>query len=122
MSLLGNILWILCGGFFAFLGYFVPGLLFCLTIIGLPFGLQLIKLSGLALLPFGKTIYDKPNSTGFLPVVFNILWIVLGGIWVALAHLISAGACAITIIGIPFAVQHLKLMAFSLTPFGKDYR
>jgi len=122
MTLLANILWLLFGGLFVALGYLIPGILFCLTIIGIPFGVQLIKLAGLSLAPFGKTIYDKPTSTGCLSSVFNILWILLGGVWISIAQLICAGFCAITIIGLPFARQHLKLMAFSLTPFGKDFK
>jgi len=122
MSLIGNILWILFGGFVIAIGYLIPGILFCLTIIGIPFGVQLIKLSGLSLMPFGKTIYDKPTAHGCLHAIFNILWIVCGGIWVSIAHLILAAICGATIIGIPFAQQHVKLMAFALTPFGKDYK
>jgi uncharacterized membrane protein YccF (DUF307 family) len=122
MTILGNILWIILGGIFVSIGYLIPGLLFCLTIIGIPFGVQLIKLAGLSLLPFGKEIYDKPQSNSCLSTIFNVLWIVLGGIWVSLSHLIFAAVCAITILGIPFARQHLKLMSLALTPFGKDFK
>lgn len=123
MSTVGNILWILFGGgIILFLEYFVGGLLLCLTIIGIPFGLQCIKLSFLALLPFGKEVITTQSSNGCLSLVMNIIWILVGGIWVALTHLVFALACAITIIGIPFAAQHIKLMSLSFAPFGKEIK
>jgi len=121
MSLLGNVLWIvLGGGIFLFLEYLLGGVVLCLTIIGIPFGIQCIKLSFLALVPFGKEIRHSEKSTGCLSTVMNLIWILIGGIWIALTHLIFAILCAITIIGIPFAKQHMKLAAFSLMPFGKE--
>ncbi|MBU0517804.1 YccF domain-containing protein [bacterium] len=123
MSLLGNILWIvLGGGIFLFIEYLVGGLLLCLTIIGIPFGIQCIKLSMLALLPFGHDIDYSRNATGFLATLMNVLWILVGGFWIAVTHLIFAVLCAITIIGIPFARQHLKLAGLALTPFGKTLK
>ncbi len=120
LGVLGNILWIILGGgIFLFLEYLLSGLVLCLTIIGIPFGIQCIKLSFLALLPFGKEIYHAEKSTGCLSTVMNIIWILIGGIGIALTHLIFAVVCAITIIGIPFAKQHMKLASLSLTPFGK---
>lgn len=123
MSLFGNILWIvLGGGIFLFLEYLVGGVLLCITIIGIPFGVQAIKLSLLALLPFGKEItHTKPNPSS-LSVIMNILWILFGGIFIAVTHLIFGILCAITIIGIPFAKQHMKLAMLALTPFGHMYR
>ncbi|MBU1882599.1 YccF domain-containing protein [bacterium] len=123
MSLLGNILWIvLGGGIFLFIEYLVGGLLLCLTIIGIPFGIQCIKLSMLALLPFGHDIDYSRNATGFLATLMNVLCILVGGFWIAVTHLIFAVLCAITIIGIPFARQHLKLAGLALTPFGKTLK
>jgi len=123
MSLLGNILWVvLGGGIVLFLEYLFAGLLLCITIIGIPFGIQCIKISFLALLPFGKEIRHSEKSTGCLPVIMNLIWIVIGGIWIALTHLVFALICAITIIGIPFAKQHMKLVELSLVPFGKEVR
>ena len=121
MSVLGNILWIMLGGgIFLFLEYLLGGVILCLTIIGIPFGLQCIKLSFLALVPFGKEIRESATSSGCLSTVMNIIWILFGGIWVALTHVIFAILCALTIIGIPFAKQHMKLASLSLTPFGKQ--
>jgi uncharacterized membrane protein YccF (DUF307 family) len=123
MSLLGNLLWILlAGGIFLFLEYLIGGLLLCLTIVGIPFGVQCIKLGLLALLPFGKEIVEGKSAAGCLSVVMNVLWILLGGIWITLTHLLFGLLCAVTIIGIPFAKQHLKLAALSLAPFGRSFR
>jgi len=120
MSLLGNILWIILGGgIILFLEYLLAGLVLCITVIGIPFGIQCIKLSFLALLPFGKEIRHEEGSIGCLSTVMNVIWILIGGIWIALTHLIFAVICAITIIGIPFAKQHMKLASLSLVPFGK---
>jgi len=121
MNLLGNILWIILGGgIILFLEYIIAGLMLCATIIGIPFGIQCIKLSLLALLPFGKEIRQTEKATGCLSTVMNLIWILIGGIWIALTHLIFAVICAITIIGIPFAKQHMKLATLSLVPFGKE--
>ncbi len=123
MNAIGNILWIIFGGgLFLFLEYFIGGLLLCITIIGIPFGLQCIKLSFMALLPFGKEVVHTDNASGCLSVIMNIIWILVGGIWVALTHVVFAVICAITIIGIPFALQHMKLVSLSFTPFGKEVR
>ena len=120
MSLLGNILWIILGGgIILFLEYLLAGLVLCITIIGIPFGIQCIKLSFLALLPFGKEIRHEEGAIGCLSTVMNVIWILIGGIWIALTHLIFAVICAITIIGIPFAKQHMKLASLYLVPFGK---
>ena len=120
MSLLGNILWIILGGgIILFLEYLLSGLLLCLTIIGIPFGFQCIKLSLLALMPFGREVVDAERGSGCLSTLMNVIWILVGGIWIALTHVIFGVLCAITIIGLPFAKQHLKLAQLSLTPFGK---
>jgi uncharacterized membrane protein YccF (DUF307 family) len=123
MSTIGNVLWIvLGGGFLLFFEYLLGGLILCLTIIGIPFGVQCIKLSLLALLPFGKEITHTKSNAGCLSIIMNIIWIPFGGIPLALTHLIFGILCAITIIGIPFAKQHLKLAALSITPFGHTFR
>lgn len=119
MNTLGNIIWIVFGGFFIFLEYLVGGLLLCLTIVGIPFGLQAIKLAQMALWPFGKHIEYLGYAPGCLSTLMNVLWFLLGGIWIALSHLVLGIIFAITIIGIPFAAQHFKLMSLALTPFGR---
>ncbi|MGN7724124.1 YccF domain-containing protein [Chitinophaga sp. 22620] len=120
MNLLGNIIWLIFGGFFTFVGYMIGGLVLCLTIIGIPFGLQAFKIGILTLMPFGTQVREIPGSSGCLATVMNILWIFCGGIWIALGHLLFGLLLAITIIGIPFARQHFKLLALTFTPFGKE--
>ncbi len=122
MSLLGNIVWFIFGGLWSFLGYTIGGLAMCLTIVGIPFGLQAIKIGVASLAPFGKDIHELPEANGTLHIVFNILWLVLFGWEIALAHLSLALTLGITIIGIPFAVQHIKLIPLSLMPFGRELR
>ncbi len=120
MSLLGNLIWIIFGGgIFLFFEYLIGGVLMCVTIVGIPFGLQLFKLSFLGLLPFGKEIRHSKSASGCLSTIFNVLWILTGGICISLTHLLFAFLCAITIIGIPFAIQHMKLASVALMPFGK---
>jgi uncharacterized membrane protein YccF (DUF307 family) len=122
MSLLGNILWILLGGFIISIEYIIAGAILCISIIGIPFGYQCFKLAVLALLPFGRKLETKPTASGFLRTLFNILWIVTGGLVISVTHLVCALLLALTIIGIPFAKQHAKLATCALTPFGKNIR
>ena len=123
MSILGNLLWIfLGGGILIFFGYLAGGLLLCLTIVGIPFGLQCIKLSVLGLLPFGKDVVQTESFRGVLAVLMNLLWILVGGFWITVVHLVFAVLCGITIIGLPFAKQHLKMATLALFPFGSTFR
>lgn len=122
MSTIGNILWILLGGFLIFFEYILSGFILCITIIGIPFGLQCFKIGIASLFPFGKQVVDIPNASGSLSLLLNIIWIFIGGIWIALSHLILGVVLCITIIGIPFGLQHFKLMGLGFMPFGKDLR
>ena len=122
MSCLGNIIWLIFGGLVVGIGYIIGGVLLCLTIIGIPFGVQSIKLGLATLAPFGKEVVEGDNANSPLRLVFNVIWLVLFGWEIAVAHLISALVLAITIIGIPFAVQHIKLIPLALVPFGRDLR
>lgn len=122
MKTIGNLIWVIFGGILIFLEYLVASLILCITIIGIPFGLQTLKLAGVALWPFGKEIVSSPNDNGCLSILMNLIWIVFGGIWICLTHLILVLLFAITIIGIPFALQHLKLAQLALFPFGKEIR
>ena len=119
MNFLGNILWFVLGGFIISLYYFFVGLLFCLTIVGIPFGLQLIKLAGFALWPFGHDVQSGPNDGGCLSILMNVIWILVGGIEIAMLHLTFGAVLCITIIGIPFGLQHFKMALLALVPFGK---
>ena len=119
MNFLGNIIWVVFGGFLIFLEYLIGGLLLCLTIIGIPFGLQTLKLAQMALWPFGKRIEYMDYAPGCLSTMLNILWLLFAGIPIVLTHLLFGVLFTITIIGIPFARQHFKLMSLALTPFGR---
>lgn len=120
MSCLGNLIWLLFGGFFAGLGYILGGLLLCLTIIGIPFGVQSIKLGVATFAPFGKAITETGDPGSGVNLLLNIVWVILFGWEITVVHLISAVFLAITIIGIPFAKQHIKLVPLALLPFGRN--
>ena len=119
MKFLGNIIWLICGGLLTALEYLVSSLLLMITIIGIPFGLQTLKLGMLALWPFGSQVMDNGNSGGCLSVIMNVIWICIGGFWICLTHLFFGLLLCITLIGIPFGRQHFKMAALALTPFGK---
>ncbi|MDY7020442.1 MAG: YccF domain-containing protein [Cyanobacteria bacterium J06592_8] len=122
MSLIGNIIWLIFGGFITGIGYIVGGLAVCLTIIGIPFGWQAIKLGFATMTPFGKDNVVLEDSSNLLTMIFNVLWAVLFGWEIALSHLIHGLILLITIIGIPFAQQHFKLVPMALFPFGRELR
>ncbi len=120
MSLIGNIIWIIFGGFFEAFAWFFAGILWCISIIGIPVGKQCFKMARLQLAPFGKEVVD--NGTGPLGLIANIIWIIFFGWELALMNIVSALIFTITIIGIPFAKQSLKLARVSFMPFGKKIR
>ena len=120
MKIIGNIIWVIFGGLILALEYAICGLIWCITIIGIPFGIQLFKCASLALWPFGREVRNKQNSTGCLSTGMNVLWFLLGGIWLALEHVIAGLIFCITIIGIPFGKQHFKLAVIVFTPFGRE--
>ena len=120
MGCLMNVLWLLFGGILTAIEYVVASLLLMVTIVGIPFGIQPLKMASLALWPFGKEVRSGSRSDGCLYILMNVVWILLGGIWICLSHLIFGAILCITIIGIPFGLQHFKLAAVALMPFGKD--
>ena len=120
MNILGNILWIVLGGIFISMYYALVGLLFCITIVGIPFGVQLFKMAGFALWPFGHQVTAGPNDSGCMSIFMNIIWIVLGGVEIAVMHAIFGLICCVTIVGIPFGLQHFKMALLALAPFGKE--
>ncbi len=119
-SLLLNILWLLLSGIWLFIAYVISGIVMCITIIGIPFGLQSFKLAGFALWPFGRSVIDQPRGTGALSLIGNILWILLSGFWLAVGHLVLGVLLCITIIGIPLGLGNFKLAPLALMPFGKQ--
>ena len=120
MNFIGNIIWLVFGGFMASLGYIIGGIVLCISIVGFPWGLQCFKIAGLVLWPFGKKVVSTEGSTGCLTLFCNIIWLICGGLYTAFIHLSFALILFITIIGIPFAKQHFKLFEISLMPFGKQ--
>ena len=120
MSLLGNIIWLVFGGFMTGLGYILGGISTCLTIIGIPFGIEAIKLGIATFTPFGKEVVKNPSADSPLAIILNIIWLLLFGWGIALSHLFWGILLAITIVGLPFAKQHFKLLRLALMPFGRD--
>lgn len=121
MSLLGNIIWLIFGGFLGGIGYILGGLSTCLTIIGIPFGLEAIKVGFATFTPFGREIKKDPSADTTLVQILNVIWIVVFGWAIALNHLFWGILLALTIIGLPFAQQHFKLMILALFPFGRTF-
>ena len=115
MRVLGNILWIILGGFAIAIGWALVGLILCISIIGIPLGVQAFKMAGLTLTPFGKTVQ---YGGGVGSTLVNILWVVLVGWWMALGYLGAGVLNCITIIGIPFGIQSFKMAKLALWPFG----
>lgn len=120
MKILGNILWLILGGLIIALFYYIVGLLMCITVVGIPFGVQLFKLGTYAMWPFGTELQYRPNEPGCLSTVMNVIWILLGWWEVAILHLVFGLICCITIVGIPWGLQHFKMALASISPFGKS--
>ena len=126
MSTIGNIFWFIFGGALMGLGWWLAGLLCFISIIGIPWGRACFVIGGFAFFPFGRDAVDREDltrrgdlGTGTLGFIGNVIWFVVVGIWLAVGHLLSAAACFITIVGIPFGLQHLKLAVLTLAPVGK---
>ena len=121
MNVLLNLLWFLLGGWLIAAEYLFASLLLMLTIIGIPFGIQTLKLGMVALWPFGQEIRTTSSDGGCLSILMNVIWILCGGIWIAATHLLTGALLCITVIGIPFGLQHFKMAGLALTPFGKTF-
>ncbi len=126
MRVVGNILWFVFGGFLMGLGWWLAGIICAVTLIGLPWARSCFVIGQFAFLPFGKEAISRAElsgiedvGTGALGIIGNILWFLVAGVWLAIGHVIAALGCFVTIIGIPFGVQHLKLAALALAPVGK---
>ena len=104
------------------MGYVLGGIALCFTVVGIPWGVQCFKIAGLVFWPFGKTVESRASATGCLSPLFNIVWLLSGGLYTAVIHLVFGLLLAITIIGLPFARQHFKLIEISMMPFGKTIR
>lgn len=119
MKALLNVIWLVFGGLVLALGYAAAGIICCLLIVTIPWGIASFRIAGYALWPFGRTVVDKPRA-GAWSVLGNIIWIVVAGIWLAASHVLTAIAQAVTIIGIPLAIANLKMIPVSLLPLGKE--
>ncbi len=115
MRFLGNVVWIICGGFLSALGWWLAGILWCITIIGIPIGVQCFKLSSISLNPFGKEIIDGGGAGSCL---LNIIWFLVSGLELAAANFLFGCLLCITVIGIPFGMQFFKIARLALAPFG----
>jgi uncharacterized membrane protein YccF (DUF307 family) len=120
MNLFGNLIWLLFGGLIIAIEYFVGSLILMITIIGIPFGVQTLKMASLSLWPFGRTTQVHQRASGCLYILMNVIWLLTGGLWIAATHALFGVLLCITIIGIPFGMQHFKLTAIALSPFGRD--
>lgn len=120
MHAVGNIFWLILGGILIAFLYYIVALLMCLTIIGIPFGIQLFKLGTYAMWPFGHQMVDRPNEPGCVSIVMNLIWILTGWWEIALLHVLCGLLFCITIVGIPLGMQHFRMALASIFPFGKE--
>lgn len=115
-----NIIWLVFGGIWLALGYFLAGIVCCLLIVTIPFGIASFRIASYALWPFGRTIVDRGGRTGALSTVGNVIWILVAGLWIAIGHVLTAIPMFVSIIGIPLGIANLKLIPVSLVPLGKE--
>ena len=119
MRTLLNLIWLIFGGLWLAIGYFVAGIVACILIITIPFGIASFRMAAFALWPFGKTIVAKPTA-GLGSAIGNVIWFVVAGVWLAIGHLLTAAAQAVTIIGIPLAIANVKMIPVTCVPLGKE--
>ncbi len=119
MKILGNFIWLIFGGIIIAVEYFIGSIILMITIIGIPFGLQTLKMASLAIWPFGRDSRVQERASGCLYILMNVLWLLCGGIWITVTHAIFGAILCVTIIGIPFGLQHFKLTGLALSPFGR---
>lgn len=119
MRLIGNLLWLLLAGLWLAIGYLVAGIVNCLTIIGIPFGIASFRLASYVFWPFGRAVVARPTA-GALSFLGNVIWFFLGGVWMALGHLLAGALLCLTILGIPFGIASFKMAGLALAPLGKQ--
>jgi uncharacterized membrane protein YccF (DUF307 family) len=120
MYFLGNLIWLLFGGLIIAILYLIGSIILMITIVGIPFGIQTLKMASLSLWPFGRDTRVQDRASGCLYIIMNIIWLLCGGLWIALTHAIFGLLLCISVIGIPFGLQHFKLTSVALNPFGRD--
>ncbi|WP_083521391.1 YccF domain-containing protein [Arthrobacter luteolus] len=119
MKAILNVIWLLFGGIWLALGYVLAGIVCCLLIVTIPFGIASFRIASYALWPFGRTVIDSGRGTGVLPTLGNVIWLVLAGVWIAIGHVLTAIPMFVSIIGIPLGIANLKMIPISLVPLGK---
>jgi len=119
VKLILNIIWLVFCGFWMAVGYAVAGIICCLLIVTIPFGLASFRIANYALWPFGRTVVDRP-SAGAASLVGNVIWLLVAGIWLAIGHIVTGIALCLTIIGIPMAIANFKMIRLSLLPLGSE--
>ncbi|WP_024287807.1 YccF domain-containing protein [Cellulomonas sp. KRMCY2] len=119
MNTLLNVIWLVFAGLWLAVGYVVAGILCCVLIVTIPFGIASFRIAGYVLWPFGRTVVDKPGA-GAWSTIGNVIWVVVAGIWLAIGHVVTAIPLFISIIGIPMGIANLKLVPVSLLPLGKE--
>lgn len=119
LRFVANVIWLVIAGLPLFLAYALAGVICCLLVVTIPFGIASFRLAGYTLWPFGKTIVERPDA-GTTSVVLNVLWFLIAGWWLALGHLATAIALFVTIIGIPFAIASVQMAYLAIFPLGKD--
>lgn len=120
MNALLNVIWLLFGGIWLALGYFVAGILCCLLIVTIPFGIASFRIGAYALWPFGRSVVDRGGKTYLFSTLGNVIWVLVAGIWIAIGHIVTAIPMFVSIIGIPLGIANLKLIPVSLMPLGKE--
>ena len=119
MNTLLNIIWLVFSGFWLFLGYVLAGIICCILIVTIPWGIASFRMANYVLWPFGRQVVQKPTA-GVFSFLGNVIWFIFAGLWLAIGHIVSGVALAITIIGIPLAIVNIKLIPVSLLPLGKE--
>lgn len=120
MNALLNIIWLIFGGIWLAIGYFIAGIICCLLIVTIPFGIASFRIGAYALWPFGRTVVDRGGRTYFFSTLGNVIWVVVAGVWIAIGHVLTSIPMFLSIIGIPLGIANIKLIPVSLMPLGKE--
>lgn len=120
MNAILNVIWLIFGGIWLALGYVLAGVICCLLIVTIPFGIASFRIAAYAIWPFGRTIVDRGGRASTLSTLGNVIWIIVAGIWLAIGHVLTAIPMFLSIIGIPLGIANLKMIPVSLTPLGKE--
>lgn len=120
LSFILNVIWLIFGGLWLALGYFVAGIIMCVLIVTIPFGIASFRIAGYALWPFGRKVVDARPSTGPLTTIGNVIWFVFGGLWITIEHIVTSIPMFLSIIGIPLGIANLRMIPVSLFPLGKE--